>query len=151
MTPLPDDALVAVQLPDGSSIEAPASEVRRRIEVGFRDDSCAVCDRHVSKQGQGPHMSSHKRLVGDLPPKTPTPKRKPKIASKVMDEAAEAARLRKTDPVRPPQPKPEPMSTSDACLALVMGLTEQNTIPVHLFGEVQAWIEQTDNLIERLR
>ena len=49
------------------------------------------------------------------------------------------------------RPKPDPMSTSDACLALVMGLTEQNTIPVHLFGEVQAWIEQTDNLIERLR
>ena len=84
---------------------------------------------------------------------TPTPAAKPTKPTKPTKTAKRGKAKPKPapKPVRRPLPKPESVSTSDACLALVMGLTEQNTIPVHLFGEVQAWIEQTDTLIERLR
>jgi hypothetical protein len=106
-------------------------------EHGHEVLSCPVCnDRIAARSGWGPHKNGHLRAAGLLPPVVGKP-RKPKAD--------------KPKVTRTPKASPPPLSTADACLGLIIGLTEQTTIPVHLFAEVQAWIETTDNLIERLR
>ena len=166
-TPTPDHEFVSITMAAGDRTRRRADSVRSAIAEGFDSaDLCAVCSKQVSKQGQGPHMNAHKRLIGDAPPR-PARKAKPKKrANKVMDEAAEAARLRKTDPVAQVaeaaanKGAPKKLLEERGMVAEMPPLFETltgvlygyagDTIPTSMLAEVSEWMASTEHLINAL-
>lgn len=83
--------------------------------------TCDICGKDYSKNGIGPHRASHSRN------------------SKMGGHRGKA------------KAKPAPtITTEDACIGLLSGLSGVGSVPMDMMPEVLAWVRTTESLVATL-
>lgn len=141
---------------DSGVVELTLSEIRRRAtiepeRIGKNEQRCPVCRRTFNASGFGPHLQSHLRAIGDLPPRKRGPN-KATLERRERERAAQRAERKAT-------PTPEPVTAAaervvldvdDACIGLLLGLTGADSIGLEQIPAVMRWVRDTSTLVDSL-
>lgn len=163
----PAEPRFPIELEGGNVVELTANEIRRRLAIepetfGGRV-RCPVCRRMFNPSGFSPHLTSHQRAIGDLPPRKRGPNRttRERAANTERERHLERDRERKRAErearraARAAAPAPvelaavverEALDIDDACIGLLLGITGVDVIAIEHIPAVIRWIHATSAL-----